>query len=148
MRDGATQKQIKRAISPYYYNDNTAWVGEIVDHQGYDAATYLLSIGAVVDADATFAVLLQESDNADFSSATNVADEDMVSQTRGTAAETAAAFIFSDDNEVRKLGYIGNKRYTRLYVTGTNNTGYTLISAVCVLEQQNPANTPITPAAS
>lgn len=146
MRDGCTRKQVKRALSPYYYSNDTAWVGEIIDHQGYDAATYLISIGALDDANATFAVLLQESDNSNFTSASDVADADMVSQTHGTAAETAAGFQFDDDNEVRKLGYIGSKRYTRLYITPSGNSGTALVSAVCVLEQA--AHEPITQASS
>jgi hypothetical protein len=136
MRDALTTKQIKRVLSPAVQTDsNTALVGQIIDHQGFDAATYILLTGALTDATATFAVLLEESDNSDMSSANDVADGDMVSQTRGTAAETAAAFTFADDNEVRSLGYIGSKRYTRLTVTpATNDDGDINLAAVCILE--------------
>ncbi len=136
MRDECNEKQVKRVISPVSgAADNTAQVGQIIDHQGYDAATYVLNIGSVADADATFTVLLEEGDQANLSDAAAVADIDMISQLRGTAPETAAGFQFDSDNQVRKLGYVGGKRYTRLTITPTNNTGAWLISAVCILEE-------------
>jgi hypothetical protein len=40
--------------------------------------------------------------------------------------------LFGDDNETRKLGYVGNKRYVRLTITPANNTGDTFFSAVAI----------------
>lgn len=132
MRDATNNVQIKRVLSPVSVSDNTAQVGQVIDHQGYDAANYVIATGSIADADATFTVLLEESD-ASGSGFAAVADADMVSQTSGAAPETAAAFQFDDDNEVRKLGYIGVKRYTRLTITPANNASTALLSAVCVL---------------
>jgi hypothetical protein len=147
MRDQANNVQIKKVLAPVSgAADNTAQVGAIIDRQGYDALTYLILTGSVADADATFAVLLEEGDNSGLSDAAAVADADMVSQTSGTAPETAAGFQFDDDNEVRKLGYIGNKRYTRLTITPANNTGAWLIAAAAVLSA--PSVAPVTQAAS
>jgi hypothetical protein len=70
----------------------------------------------------------------------------MISQTAGAAPETAAGFQFDDDNEVRKLGYVGNKRYTRLTITPAANASATLIAAVAVLG--NPDSAPVTQAAA
>lgn len=47
--------------------------------------------------------------------------------------EANAGFNYADDGEVRKLGYIGHKRYTRLTITPTGNSGSAPISAVAVL---------------
>lgn len=135
MRDMTSGKQVKRALSPVSVSDNTAQVCQIIDRQGFDALTYLIAIGSVADADATFTVLLEESDDSGMSGATAVGDDDMVSQTYGTAAETAAAFRFDDDNEVRKLGYLGTKRYTRLTITPANNTGAAVLCVVACLEE-------------
>lgn len=137
MRDSITGTQLKRVISPVSVADNTPLVGEIIDHQGYDAAAYLLLMGSLADADATFAVLLEERDTPS-DGFTPVADADMVSQTQGTAPETAASFTFDHDNQVRKIGYIGSKRYTRLTVTPANNTGAALIAAGCLLSRPAP----------
>jgi len=149
MRDMASTKQVKRVISPQNNTDDAAIVGQIIDHQGFDAATYLILLGSVGAVVQTGTVLLQESDDSGMSGATSVADEDMVSQTPGTAPETAAAFNQGDDNEVRRVGYIGTKRYTRLTVTpasGGSPSLDTYIAACCILEKA--AHLPITQASS
>jgi len=137
MLDAISRSQVKRVISPVTgAGDNTAQVGQIIDHQGYDAAAYLILTGTLADADATFTVLLEEGDAANLSDAAAVADADMVSQTLGTAPETAAAFNFTHDDQVRKLAYIGVKRYTRLTITPAANTGAWGIGACCVLSRR------------
>ena len=146
MRDFANNAQVKRVLSPVSVSDTTAQVGEIIDRLGYNSLTYVIAAGSIADADATFAVLLEESDVANFATSNAVADADMISQTAGTAPETAAAFQFDDDNEVRKLGYIGNKRFTRLTITPAANTGAALIAAVAVLA--HPSVAPVVQAAA
>jgi hypothetical protein len=146
MRDSLTRVQIKRAHSPYYYSANTAWMSEIIDVQGYDSLYFAIAVGDVADSDATFTTLMQESDSSTFATANDVADADMVSQTDGTAPETAASFQFDDDNEVRSIGYIGSKRYVRLYITGANNTGVAIVSVTAHLSRA--AHEPITKASA
>lgn len=146
MRDFANNIQVKRVLSPASVADDTAQVGQIIDRLGYDSVTYIITTGDIADANATFAVLLEEGDAANMSDHTAVADADMISQTAGTAPETAASFQFDDDSEVRKLGYVGNKRYTRLTITPTGNGSAALLSAVAVLAHPNTA--PVTQAAA
>jgi hypothetical protein len=146
MRDSLSRVQIKRAHSPYYYSANTAWQTEIIDLQGYDAIYFAIAIGDVADADTTAAVLMQESDSSTFATANDVADADMVSQTHGTAPEAAAGFQFDDDNEVRSIGYIGSKRYVRLYITPASNTGVAIASVTAHLSLA--AHEPITKASA
>lgn len=117
----------RRVISPVSVADNTAQVGQIIDRQGYGSLEYIILLGSIADADATFAVLLKESDASDMSGAVAVADADLL----GT--EALAGFQFDSDNGVRKLGYKGNRRYTRLTITPTNNASAALIAAVAVL---------------
>lgn len=145
MRDTVSNVQIKRAHSPYYYSADTVFQCQEIDLQGYDSCYFAIATGDLADANATFAVLLQESDTAG-SGFTDVADGDMVSQTYGTAPETAAAFQFDDDNEVRKIGYIGSKRYLRLYITPSGNTGTALVSVTAHLTK--PSRVPVSQAAS
>lgn len=146
MRDLAHSIQVKKVLAPASVADDTAQVGAIIDRLGYDSVTYIISTGDIADANATFAVLLEEGDAANMSDHTAVADADMISQTSGTAPETAAGFQYDDDNEVRKLGYVGNKRYTRLTITPTGNGSAALLSAVAVLG--SPQYVPVTQAAS
>lgn len=145
MRDMTNSKQVKRVLSPVSVSDNTAQVGQIIDHQAYDAATYVILTGSVADADVTFTVLLEESDDSGLSGSNVVADADMVSQS-SSAPETAAGFQFDDDNEVRKLGYVGSKRYTRITITPANNASAAVLAACCILEK--PSRQAVVQAAS
>jgi hypothetical protein len=130
---------VKRVISPVSVADTTAQVGTVVDGQGFGSVTYLIATGSIADADATFTVLLEESD-ASGSGFAAVADADLL----GT--EVLAGFQFDDDNECRKLGYIGSKRYTRLTITPVANASAALLSAVAVLGSPSIAPTANPPA--
>jgi len=109
--------------------DNTAQVGVVQDHRGSKSHTYVIHAGAIVDADATFTALLEESDLPG-SGFTAVADDYLL----GT--EVLASFQFDSDNTLKTLGYIGYKRYTRLTITPAANAGAASYSALCI-EQPN-----------
>lgn len=130
----------KRVISPVSVADNTAQVGQIIDRQGFESLEYIIATGSLADADATFTTLLEEGDAANLSDAAAVADKDLL----GT--EALAGFTFADDDKVFKLGYKGNKRYTRLTITPANNTGAAVLSAVAVLGDPVSAPTANPPA--
>jgi hypothetical protein len=106
---------------------NSAKVGEIIDRQDAAALEFLIQTGSLADADATFAVTVDEGDAADLTGSNAVAAGDLLGTTAG------ASFTFSDDNKIAKIGYIGTKRYVRLTVTPANNTGAVLISACAIL---------------
>lgn len=127
MRDLMNNIHVVRAISPVSVADTTAQVSQIIDRRGYDSLTFLIATGSIADADATFTVLVEEGDAANLSDAAAVADDDLI----GT--EVLAAFQFDDDNETRKIGYRGAKRYVRLTITPVNNASAALLSAVAVL---------------
>lgn len=127
MRDIHNTINVKRVLSPVAVADDTAAVGEIVDNAGFSAVEYIIALGSIADANATFAVLLEESDASDMTGATEVAAGDLI----GTAA--LAGFRYDSDNKLRKLGYKGKKRYTRMTITPTGNGSDALICAVCVL---------------
>lgn len=127
MKDLMNLIDVKRVISPVSVADTTAQVGQIIDRKGFDGLTYLIATGSIADADATFTVLLEEGDAASMSDAAAVADADLI----GT--EALAAFVFSDDDKCRKLGYKGAKRYTRLTITPVANASAALLSAMAVL---------------
>jgi hypothetical protein len=131
MQDLFTEINPKRVISPVSVADNTAQVGQIIDKQGFDSVTYVIALGSIADADATFTVLLEESNDSGMSGAVAVADDDLL----GT--EVLAGFAFDSDNLCRKLGYIGSRRYTRLTITPVNNASAALLSAVAILGHAN-----------
>lgn len=127
MKDLMNNIDVKRVISPVSVADNTAQVGQVIDGQGAASVTYVIATGSLADADATFTVLLEECDTSG-GTYTAVADADLI----GT--EVLASFQFDDDNECRKLGYKGTKRYTRLTITPANNASAGLIAAVAILQ--------------
>jgi len=121
--------------------DNTALVGNTVDRLGFGSLTYLINVGANTDTDVTFTVLLEDGDASNMSDAAAVADAQLI----GT--EALAAFAFGDDNKMRKLGYIGNKRYSRLTITPVgNNSGNIFVSCVAVMGHPHIAPTANPPA--
>jgi hypothetical protein len=135
MRDSLHNLTIRVAIAPPVaaVADNTAQVGNWIDKAGYDSLTFGILTGTLADVDATFAVVMEEADAADQSDHAPVDDEDMISATAGVAPETAAGFTFAADNATRKIGYIGNKRFARITVTPSGNTGNAPVAAVAVL---------------
>jgi hypothetical protein len=130
MQDMFNRINIKRVLSPVSVADNTAQVGQVVDRLGFDSLTYVIAAGSLGDAGAEFTALLEESD-ASGSGYAAVADADLL----GT--ETLASFIQSDDDKCFKLGYRGNKRYTRLTITPTNNATAALLCVIAVLGHPN-----------
>ena len=139
MKDLSSKIHPLKVITPVVVADNTAQVGSIIDRQGYDSLTYLIVTGTLADADATFTVLLEEGDQANLSDAAAVDDKDLI----GT--EALASFNYADDAETRKLGYKGNKRYTRLTITPANNAGNAPVAAIALLGHPALAPTPNPP---
>jgi hypothetical protein len=118
---------IKRAISPVSVSDNTAQVSQILDTRGYESIELVIATGSIADSDATFVVLIEDGDSATLTDAAAVSDTFLL----GT--EALASFQFDDDNECRKIGYVGGKRYVRATITPANNASAALLSAVWVL---------------
>jgi hypothetical protein len=106
---------------------DTAKVGEIIDRQNAQALEFIIQTGSLADANATFTVLVEDGDASDLTGGAAVDDTELL----GT--EAGASFVFSDDNKIAKIGYVGNKRYVRLTVTPSGNTGAVLISACAIL---------------
>jgi hypothetical protein len=109
-------------------NSSAAIVSAIIDRLGFESLTFVIITGALTDADATFAVLVEDGAAANLSDAAAVADEQLI----GT--EALAGFAFGDDTECRKIGYSGYKRYVRLTITPTGNgAGDAPIAAIALL---------------
>lgn len=130
---------VARGLSPKAATtDNTAYVSEILDMQGKHAAEFVILPGANTDANATFAVLVEESDASNMTPASAVVDDELL------GLESAAGFQFDDDNEVRKIGYRGSKRYIRVTITPSgNDSGNIFIAGVWLFKGNlNPQPNP------
>ncbi len=136
MQDLHNNIKVTRAISPAAATtDDTAWVSQIIDVRGYDSLEFAINIGSLADADATFAVLVEDGDDSGLSDAAAVADTALL----GT--EALAGFTFADDNETRRIGYLGDKRYVRLTITPSGNSGNAFASALAI--QGHPHQAPV-----
>lgn len=127
MRDMLNNIHPVTAIQPTTVSDNTPWVSAIIDTNGFNSLTFLLLIGALTDADATFSVLVEDGDEQDLSDAAPVADSELI----GTEAK--AGFTFADDGKTRKIGYAGFKQYVRLTVTPSGNGADATLGALALL---------------
>ena len=127
MKDLHNNIECRRSISSHQVSDNTAAVGQIIDGINAEAIEYVINVGTLADADATFTVLLEDGDDSALSDNAAVVDGFLL----GT--EALASFTFAADDTVRKLGYIGPKRYTRLTITPASNTGAADIGAVAIV---------------
>ena len=81
---------IWRGISPAAaVTDNTPFVSQIVDLQGYDAAEFVILTGSLADADATFTTLLEHGDAANLSDAAAGPDDRCWGRRRWRASPSA-----------------------------------------------------------
>lgn len=141
MRDLMNNINPKRGISPQVQtNLDTAFVSQILDTKGLKSATFVLLCGAITDANVTFTVLAEESDDSGMSGQNAIDDANLL----GT--EALATPLFSDDNKCFKLGFIDTKRYIRMTITPSgNNAGDINIAGVWITEpDQAPAANPPT----
>lgn len=128
MKDLHNNIKVLALIDPYDHGTgDTAKVSEIIDLQGAKSCELIIQTGSLADVDATFTVLVEDGDNSSLTDNAAVTDANLL----GT--EAGASFIFSDDNKIAKIGYIGAKRYVRLTITPANNTGACLLSACAIL---------------
>ena len=108
--------------------DNTPIVSAIIDRKDFESLELMLVTGTNTDANATFAVLVEDGDESDLSDNAAVADADLL----GT--EALAGFDYADDVECRKIGYRGGKRYVRVTVTPSgNDSGNIFLAGIAVL---------------
>jgi hypothetical protein len=137
MRDLANNLNFKPAFLPIAaVVDNTVQTSTILDTYGYGAIALALVTGTLTDADATFAVAMNESNDSGMAGSNAVAAGDLI----GTTA--LASFDFTADNVCRKIGYIGSKRYIQATITPANNTGNLFVAGMWV--QGKPAHSPTT----
>lgn len=125
-RDLHNNTKYSRGMSPVAAGtDNTAYVSQIIDTANFGATEFAILIGANTDADATFVVLVEDGDSATLTDNVAVDDKFLL----GT--EVLASFDFSHDNQTRKIGYIGPKRYVRVTITPANNAAGNIFIAGC-----------------
>ena len=119
------------ALNPQTIATSTTVVGNEIDTLGYQSLTFFPSIGTRTDG--TFTILVQDSDVSG-SGFVDVVD-DLLSGT-----ESAAAIITT--NTIKKIGYVGKKRYVKCSMVSTTvTTGSTSVQIVAILG--DPTHSPV-----
>ncbi len=112
------------ALNVTAISSDTTTNGNIIDMQGFDSLEFFILSGTLTDG--SYAVLIQHGDDSGLSDAADVADDYLL----GT--EAGAAFVAADDNEVHKIGYVGDKRYVRLSIVSTSTSSGGTLGAVAI----------------
>ena len=110
------------ALNQATISTDTTTSGLIVDTAGYEGIEFILQSGTITDG--AYAVTMKEGDNSALSDGAAV-----------SAAETLgdADFALADDDEVKKIGSIGKKRYVNLQITSSATTSGGSFSAAYIL---------------
>jgi len=139
MRDIMDRVHVAPAFAPKAaVTDNTAQVSTAADLKGYQSCMLAYILGTNADADMTYTLLIEDSDD---NSAWSAVDDAYLNGT-----EVLGSADFADDGETRKIGYTGIKRYVRATITPANNTGNIFVGGVWILGQpsrQPTANPPM-----
>lgn len=116
--------KVATALDHTAISSNTTTNGDVVDTVGFEKLEVLFHAGTLTDGD--YAIKLQHGDVADGSDMADVSVEEVL-------GGQSKSFASADDNTVKRLGYIGKKRYVRGVVTSTNVTTGGTVGAISVL---------------
>lgn len=110
-------------------SSDTTTTGAIIDvSDATMGVSYTLFSGAWTDG--TYTPILFESDDSGMSGATAVADVDLLGQDPASSVAPETQAVLDADDEIKKLGYRGSKRYIRLSIVSTATTTGSTIGAV------------------
>ena len=124
------KRELKSTTSPVValnttaISSDTTTNGEILDTAGFESILFVIQSGTITDG--TYTPLIQEGDNSGLSDAAAVADADL------TNTEASVAFAATDDNAVKSIAYVGDKRYVRLNIVSASTSSGGTLSAVAV----------------
>lgn len=129
-----------RVISPVAIGANATKTGSIIDTAGYGGVEFICSYGAVTTTGTVCTMVMFEGDVT--GTMTSVADADMLG-TEALASLLAATPRTSGTtkNVSKRVGYRGNKRYTRIDVVGSGVTSVGCVDVTAILHSPNVAPT-------
>jgi hypothetical protein len=95
-------------------------VGKIVDRQGYDSAEFIVNIGTVTATNATVTAVVKDGDvTGTMATATAAAVLGTLTMVGATSARASGV----SKNCVKRIGYIGKKRYVSVNLVPTVSGG-------------------------
>ena len=138
MNDLHNRTRAVTAIVPAAIGANATKTGVVVDRQGYGGVEWVISYGSVTTTGSVVTVVAFEGDVT--GTLTSIADTALLG-TEALASLAAGARVAGTGKEVvKRLGYVGNKRYVRLNVVQTGVTSVGVVGAAAVLH--NPSVSP------
>jgi hypothetical protein len=111
-RDLHDNVKVTVGIAPIALTGNATTAAATVDTQGFESLEVVVQSGVITDGTETPGFF--EGDAANMSDEAVVAAADLIG--------TMAAFAATDDGQIRKIGYKGNKRYFRAKLVGSGQT--------------------------
>lgn len=102
---------------------DTTTAGEIIDMDGYYSLEFILQSGTLTTG--TYTPVIQHGDDSGLSDVATVGTDFLL----GTIAD--ATYAVTDDDTVKRIGYVGKKRYVRLSITSASSAAGTM-SAVAI----------------
>lgn len=105
---------------------NGTTAGNVIDTLGFESLTFLIVGGTLTDG--TYTPLINHSDASNMSGEEAVSDDFLI----GTEAEAALAAA-DDDNNVKRIGYAGKKRYVTCDIVATGVSSGGNVSVIAVL---------------
>jgi hypothetical protein len=136
MRDLHDNIELRPAINPTRVTDNTPQVSAIIDVANAAALEFAIAIGTIASGTATFQVLVEDGNTPTLTDNATVDPSQLLGIVGVAATPTGASFRYDSDNQVRKIGYIGAKRYVRLTITPAVNAANADISCIAILSRE------------
>lgn len=131
-RDGSNSKKILWAKVPTAISTNTTTASNIIDTQGYDKVTFVLTSTAFTDG--TYTPLVSECDDSGMSGENEVADGDL---TRLESAAVVSAATTQSVDASKKIGYLGSKRYVTCDIVSAGTSSGATVGVMAILEKAN-----------
>lgn len=131
-RDGSNEKKILWAKVPTAISSNTTTASNIIDTQGFDTVTFVVTASAYTDG--TYTPALSESNDSGMSGENDVADAEM---TRLESAAAVSAATTNSTDASKKIGYLGNKRYVTCDIVSTGTSSGATVGVLAILENAN-----------
>ena len=127
-------------IVPAAIGANATKTGLVVDRQGYGGVEFIVSYGSVTTTGTVVTVVAFEGDVT--GTMTSIADTNLLGTEALASLPAATPRTAGTTKEVvKRLGYVGNKRYVRMNAVQTGVTSVGVVGAAVVLH--NPAVSPV-----
>jgi len=131
MNDMHNCTRAKTVVIPAAIGANATKTGLVVDRQGFGGVEFIVAYGSVTTTGTVVAVVVKEGDVT--GTMTSVADSNLLG-TEALAGLAAGARVAGTGKEVvKRVGYVGTKRYVSANTVSTGVTSVGTIGVVALL---------------